>query len=305
MLKTKTSAFTAIRLTTSTFLVKETNDIFEEHPHIYVKLVPSSNTVLVIDTGCGGQSNDEDVEITSLREFIETFPVIDNNGKPLNPGGSMKYVVATTHCHYDHILAVEQFHDSMILASSHSTSFLSEGKIPEHSLCNFLGIKTPVYSPTLVPHNFTIHSPDHIKTSLGVQVLHTPGHTPDEIALYDSTERMLYVGDTLYEDAPIIFPKEGSIVIWLASIEFLVSFVQSNQVGGEIMLNAGHCTAKQAALETLQSAKIFILDVVEGREPVKGRTTKRGEETVEYRQVGGRYSLICPERLVLEAKRVL
>jgi len=194
----------------------------------------------------------------------------------------------------------------MILASSHSSSFLSESNIPENSLCNSLGIKAPSYSPTLVPHNFIIHSPDHNKTSLDVQILHTPGHTPDEIALYDRSERMLYVGDTLYEEEPIIFPKEGSIVIWLASVNALISFVQSNQVAGEIVfLNAGHCTTKRDALETLRSTRKFILDVVEGKETVKRRTTKRGEETVEYRQAGDRFSLICPERLVIEARQTL
>lgn len=97
------SAFRATRLTPSTFLVEEYNDIFSEHPHIYVKLLPSANTVLVIDTGTGGKSYDPDVEVTSLRKFIESVDVADNDGRPLNEGGKMKYVVITTHCHYDHI----------------------------------------------------------------------------------------------------------------------------------------------------------------------------------------------------------
>lgn len=98
-----TSAFQASRLTPSAFLIKEYNDIYDEHPHIYVKVVPSANTILVIDTGCGGASNDPDVKVRNLREFIETIGVDDNEGKPLNKGGAMKYVVVTTHCHYDHI----------------------------------------------------------------------------------------------------------------------------------------------------------------------------------------------------------
>lgn len=97
------SAFQATRLTRSTFLVKEYNDIFSEHPNIYVKLIPSAKTILVIDTGTGGKSNDPDIEVTSLRKFIETVNVAENRNRPLNEGGKMKYVVITTHCHYDHI----------------------------------------------------------------------------------------------------------------------------------------------------------------------------------------------------------
>lgn len=97
------AAFQATRLTSSTFLIKEYNDIYSEQPHIYAKLVSSANTILIIDTGCGGASNDPDITIKSLREFIETVKVEDNNGLPLNEGGGMNYIVALTHCHYDHI----------------------------------------------------------------------------------------------------------------------------------------------------------------------------------------------------------
>jgi glyoxylase-like metal-dependent hydrolase (beta-lactamase superfamily II) len=97
------SAFQASRLTSSTFLIKEYNDIFSEHPYIYLKLIPSTNTALIIDTGTGGKSNDPTIRISSLRKFIETINVTENNDQPLNEGGKMKYVVVLTHCHYDHI----------------------------------------------------------------------------------------------------------------------------------------------------------------------------------------------------------
>jgi glyoxylase-like metal-dependent hydrolase (beta-lactamase superfamily II) len=99
----KQSAFQASRLTPSTFLIKEYDDVYSEHPHIYAKVVPSANTMLVIDTGCGGASNNPKTHIKSLREFMETVRVDENNNKPLNQGGRMKYLVVTTHCHYDHI----------------------------------------------------------------------------------------------------------------------------------------------------------------------------------------------------------
>lgn len=71
---------------------------------IYAKLVSSANTMLIIDTGCGGASNDPEITIKSLREFIETVKVEDNSALSLNEGGGMSYIVALTHCHYyDHI----------------------------------------------------------------------------------------------------------------------------------------------------------------------------------------------------------
>jgi glyoxylase-like metal-dependent hydrolase (beta-lactamase superfamily II) len=81
----------------------EYNDIYDEHPQIFVKLFPLVQTILVIDTGCGGATGDRDTEITSLRKYIEEVELDCNGGKPLNEGGRMEYVVVATHCHYDHI----------------------------------------------------------------------------------------------------------------------------------------------------------------------------------------------------------
>jgi len=97
------AAFTARRLTQTTFLIVEWDDIYNEHPFIYAKVVPSANTILILDTGCGGATYNPDISLKCLREFIETIPIPDNHGKPLNDGGRMKYIVVESHCHYDHI----------------------------------------------------------------------------------------------------------------------------------------------------------------------------------------------------------
>ena len=137
-------------------------------------------------------------------------------------------------------------------------------------------------------------------------IFHTPGHTPDEIALYDQAEMMLYVGDSLYEYEPIIFPSEGSIVTWFESMDFLSWLVEEMNSkasdGRTVQMNSGHRTVLQPALEILLATKAFMKDVVNGKETVKERRQNRGEETVTYEQSGGRFSLRCPERLILEMR---
>ncbi|RDX42120.1 Metallo-hydrolase/oxidoreductase [Lentinus brumalis] len=298
------AAFTAHRLTPSTFLIVEVDDIYDEHPFIYAKIVPAAHTILLLDTGCGGKTRKPDAELTRLRDFLERAPVQENEAKPINTGGLMRYVVVLSHCHYDHILGVEQFaHDSPVLASGYDPSFLAPASLPTHSLCESLHIRTPSYTPSLRRQGEVILSQGGVH--LGMKLLHTPGHTPDELALWDEDEAMLYVGDTLYEWAHIIFPNEGSIVQWLGTVDALTILVQSSARPEEAKINCGHKTANCAALEVLQTTKAFMLDVLEGREEVKSRMTKRGEEHVEYVQEAGRYSLVCPERLVKEAKDAL
>ncbi|KAK7033066.1 beta-lactamase-like protein [Favolaschia claudopus] len=301
---TPRAAFTTSRLTPSTFVVREYNDIYDEHPQIFVKLSPSTGTMLIIDTGCGGATADTEVGITSLRQYIEEVRLECNGGEALNEGKRLKYVVVATHCHYDHILGMEQFNDSPILMSSHSPSFVSPTNLPTHSLCKNMGIPTPKFKPLLVPHQYDIRSETGIP--LGVFILHTPGHTPDELAIYDAAEKMLYVGDSLYETETIIFPKEGSIGEWMASIDYLISFVKTEEEdeAEQVRMSCGHSTLCQPALELLNAVKSFMNDVVAGREPVKGRMSRRGEENVQYVQLGGRFALRCPERLVLEARQL-
>jgi hypothetical protein len=58
-------------LNASTFLVIEDNKCDEE-PYIYVKVYPSF--LVLIGTGCGGAAKNEAAELTSLREYLQTFP---------------------------------------------------------------------------------------------------------------------------------------------------------------------------------------------------------------------------------------
>ena len=67
---------------------------------MYAKIL--SECIVLIDTGCGGARKD-DVDVKSLRIFLETWPVKQNERKPLNENGRLKYIVICTHCHYDHI----------------------------------------------------------------------------------------------------------------------------------------------------------------------------------------------------------
>ena len=200
-------------------------------------------------------------------------------------------------------VGVEQFSDSLILASSHSPSFLERVNLPRNSLCERLNIKTPVYEPSLVDHLSIVKDSKGYET--GVQVLHTPGHTPDELALWDESDRILFVGDTTYEFAPIIFPPQGDITEWLKSIDFLIEFVEvRNRDAGmeKIRICSGHVTSMKDALDVLARSKNFVMDVVRGEEPVRKKYEMEGIRVVVYCREDGTLSLRCPEFLIDKAR---
>ncbi|KAF5010838.1 hypothetical protein FDECE_3011 [Fusarium decemcellulare] len=220
-----TTCFSATRLNATTFRIVE-DDKWNEAPFIYLKLAPG--TLVLIDTGCGGAAKDQSVELKSLKKFIETYPVADNDGEPLNAGGVRKYVVICTHCHYDHIGGIEQFtsDESLIWASGYDRSFIEgPGRLPTSSLCRFVGMQTPDYrvSQWASDDQSVV---DSTGQNLGLILYQTPGHTPDQLAIWDAAERFLFVGDTLYEWAAILFPPpDGSLISYSISIAKLKALV--------------------------------------------------------------------------------
>ena len=96
----KSTCFNCTKLNGTTFQIVE-DDKWSEIPFIYAKVYES--VIVLIDTGCGGAARDPNASLTSLRTFLETFPVDENDGKPLNAGGKKGYLVVCSHCHFDHI----------------------------------------------------------------------------------------------------------------------------------------------------------------------------------------------------------
>lgn len=93
------TSFRAVRLNSKTFKVVE-EDEFGERPFIYVKVY--EKVIVIVDTGCDAPRN-RSVEVSSLPEFLESVPVSDNGGAPINPEARLPYLVLLSHCHYDHI----------------------------------------------------------------------------------------------------------------------------------------------------------------------------------------------------------
>ena len=308
--------FSCSRLNSSTFLIVE-SDHFGEYPFIYVKLCDDPPLVLLSDTGCGG-GTDRESNSTNLKDFIETYPIPENRGQPLNPRDSdgkplRNYSIICSHCHYDHILGLAHFPASSvhIVASSFDKAFI-ENNLPEHSLCQSLGLSVSDYKVSQWAED---HEKVYSDPHLNIQILHTPGHTPDELAYYDQDERHLFVGDTLYErvakdksyEQPIMFPKEGNLMHYMQSLEKLITFVsEKNAEANEarVKIGCGHITASVDGSEILLAVKQLFLDIFAGKVPIVHSEERRGEEYVLYRAEGEpRFSVNAPKRLVLDARK--
>ena len=180
-----------------------------------------------------------------------------------------------------------------------------------------MGILPPHYQVTQWVHDYETIS--YGGQSLHLQVIHTPGHTPDELAWYDQEERHLYVGDSFYErvaedesyEQAILFPKEGSIIDYMGSLKKLLSFVERKNVDldahkGSVLIGCGHVTSSVDAKEILLAVQNLFLNLLEDRVPVVQSEQKRGEEYLTWREQGDpRFSVTGPKRIMLEGREKL
>lgn len=339
------TCFSCSRLKSSTFLIVE-DDQWAEQPFIYAKIY--NHVVVLVDTGCGGAARDPSVELRSLRQFLETYPVPDNKGSPLNPGGDKAYAVVCTYCHYDHTGetrpkyqalvsvtevmlskatdyvcvqthagAIAQFTDQdkhCIWASANDKLFIQDD-LPTTSLCRFVGMENPKYDITnwaadgepikysvnkarMMP---TLESPD-----LDLVIYHTPGHTPDELAVWDPQERFLFVGDTMYEWVPIIFPREGDLRKYTSTLYKLRDLIKSwnNETNdddaaslGRVRMACGHVTSAADAEEFVHEVETFLSKVRRGLVEPQDKGEARGYRLVGYERDDGRVSFLGPKSL--------
>jgi glyoxylase-like metal-dependent hydrolase (beta-lactamase superfamily II) len=329
-----TTSFVCGRINNSTFLVIE-DDKFDERPYIYAKIYP--NRILITDTGCNTPRR-KDRSLTSLRKYLETFPIPANGDQPLNPGGNKNYVIICSHCHYDHILGIPEFSsaDPTIIASGFDKRFLLND-LPAHSLCKYLQVPTPEYTISHWASHAEYYSSKG--TPLRIQLLYVPGHTPDSLAWYDLDEHHLYVGDTFYErkcvvpvpipdllkaipdpslpttQGAIIFPEQGNWIQYISSLHTLLSFVTfrnsqlKQQHGGDngapkVKVGCGHLTHSADAEEMILEVRSLFERIIAGKVPVTGTEIVRGV-TCDFwlESEDARYSVKAPRQLVVDARK--
>ena len=141
-------------------------------------------------------------------------------------------IVLNSHTHDDHVGGNWQF-DTIYGMDTDFTRTSAQGsredaqaEITPDQICGTLpkGFDSKAYSTRPWKITATLHDGDHI--DLGgrtLEVIATPGHTPDSISLIDRTNGLLFTGDTYYP-APIwLFRPETDLDAYAKSIRRLAA----------------------------------------------------------------------------------
>jgi len=101
-------------------------------------------------------------------------------------------IIILTHCHYDHsggAIGVARATGAKIAIHKDDAPLLGN---PDASASRLFGKKAPVIVPDILLEG---------GEKLGeLEVIHTPGHTPGGICLYDPGSKTLFSGDTVFQD---------------------------------------------------------------------------------------------------------
>ena len=100
--------------------------------------------------------------------------------------------IILTHCHFDHIAylpALQKMTGAQICIHEADAEGLKNDNL---SLAMHFG----EHSPGIIP-DIILHGGEVIE---GYEIIHTPGHTPGSICLYDRASEELISGDTVFSD---------------------------------------------------------------------------------------------------------
>ncbi|MDT8357750.1 MAG: MBL fold metallo-hydrolase [Methanomicrobiaceae archaeon] len=100
--------------------------------------------------------------------------------------------IVLTHCHYDHIAHLAEIAhmcSATVYIHPEDAHGLNDARM---NLSIHFGARLPPGGPATPLREGAMVGP--------LRVIHTPGHTPGSICLYDPDERILFSGDTVFSD---------------------------------------------------------------------------------------------------------
>ncbi|MGB3314437.1 MAG: MBL fold metallo-hydrolase [Albidovulum sp.] len=138
-------------------------------------LISDRGESLLFDAGCG---------VTPIS------PLVARHGR-----AALK--VLPSHMHYDHLGDIEAF-DHVMVADLPDLRACTDGAVLMPTDALFLGAKLGLRTPRIRVAEWVAPQSWISVGARRLQILHTPGHSPDSIALWEPARNRLYAADFLY-----------------------------------------------------------------------------------------------------------
>lgn len=193
--------------------------IYEPHQseEVISYLVVGTRKALLFDTGMG---------IGNMRKIVDDLT-------------KLPVIVVNSHTHNDHVGDNWQFttvygmDTDFTRANAKGSKTDAQAELAPGEVCGLLppGFDPQQYSTKSFHISHPIHDGDKIE--LGgrtLQVISTPGHTPDSIALLDEKNGLLFTGDTFYPGPIYLYRPETDLDAYTTSVKKLAALVPRLQL---------------------------------------------------------------------------
>lgn len=237
----KSSWFEVYRVRPGVFAIYEPHQ-FEE---VISYLILGENRAVLLDTGIG---------VGAIRKITKRLT-------------SLPLMVINTHTHFDHTGGNAEFSDianedtayTRQNSRGQSNAYSKDALAPER-ICGGLppGVRPESYA--IRPWHISHWLKDGERIDLGgrtLEVLFTPGHTPDSLMLLDRVNGLLFTGDTFYPGPIYLFVPETDFAAYARSVAKIAQLADQVQ----LLLPAHNVPVAapvnlqrlEAAVETVQS----------------------------------------------------
>ena len=208
-------------------------------------LIIGSNRAALLDTGCGIS------DISQVVKELTALPVF----------------VLNTHSHNDHIADNHRFKDIWML--DHLWSVKAQKGLPNSKMIHLVA---PGMTWKPLPTNFrkekyiipsfkvTHFFKDGEVIDLGertLEVIHTPGHTPDSCCFLDRKNRLLFTGDMFYTGGIYTYLDGGDIPTFIKSYRKMLNFYEEID---RLMPSHNEPFVEKELLKDVLKAVEFIMD---------------------------------------------
>ena len=193
--------------------------IYEPHQleEVISYLIVGRNRALLFDTGMGISN------IEAVVAGLTKLPVS----------------VVNSHTHNDHVGDNWRFSDvygmdtDFTRANARGSKEDAQAELAPDEICGALpaGFDAKAYETKAFHINHWLHEGDKIE--LGgrtLEVIGTPGHTPDAIALLDERDGLLFTGDTFYLGPIYLYRPETDMGAYIASVQKLAALAPRLQL---------------------------------------------------------------------------
>jgi len=191
-------------------VASNTYAIYEPHQseEVISYLILGKNKAILFDTGMG---------ISDIKHVVSELTKLPN-------------IVLNSHTHDDHVGGNWQFKTIYSMDTDFSRNNAkgsvedAQAEIAPGEVCGDLPKNFDAQSYATKPWHISQYIHDGDKLDLGgrvIQILATPGHTPDAITLYDRSNGLLFTGDTYYPATIWLYRPETDVDQYAASIQQL------------------------------------------------------------------------------------